>query len=343
MIRRSWSQVKSELARIAGASGMVMSDSRVMSYANVAIEELMQEGDWPSIVDRYNFRVYGGTITLPQDYERILYMKLNGISQVMQSPWYEFIGYGPTFLNDQPVSPHDTNPLLGVMGVLDRDDVCTFLDIPPVSDGVQYTLRVASTVQESSGATVIIQGLDGNGDFIRSNFNGEWIEGVAFVLSGAFPQVATSGQVFSKITGVIKPATRQPVNCYYVPVGGGSQTQIAHWEANATNISYRRYRIPGLNDDTQYCIETRIRRRFAPITKDSDILLIGNLPALKNMVQAVYYAESNEKDAYATSKAIAIGILRKEATAYIGQQRQRPFIGFGGDGLAASGRGLYVQ
>jgi hypothetical protein len=100
-----------------------------------------------------------------------------------------------------------------------------------------------------------------------------------------------------------------------------------------TRPYYRRYRIPNLSCTQTYCVEARLRKRFTPIVNVNDFLLIPNLPALSTMVQAVYFREAQDIQSYAAYKAIAVGILQKEMTAYIGKQRQKPLItvneGFG--------------
>ena len=59
------------------------------------------------------------------------------------------------------------------------------------------------------------------------------------------------------------------------------------------------------------------------------------------MVQAVYYREAKDPQAYAQYKAIAIDILQKEAKSYIGLQRQKPIITFG-EGMGVRPDGNYI-
>lgn len=351
MVRRTWGEVKETLARVAGQAGMSIADARLLANLNVMTEELMNELDTPSIIDRLDFKVTGGTITLPQAYERVFSMNLNGVPQTLQSPWFEFVGYGPDLITGVPASQLNGQweYLNQLNGVLDRDDVCLFKDIPPTALGTYYKLMIATTTDERVAGVqpgdVIVEGLDGNGDIIRSiDDSGNWINGVAFKFAqgGVFQQAAAL-QVYSQVTRVLKPLTKQPLDCYMIPVSGSGQgyTQIGRWEAQTTCPALRRYRINGLNCETEYCIKARLRRRFFTVRNDNDFLLISNLPALKAMIQAVNYSESEDPEKYAVYKAIATDILKKECKAYIGLQRQKPLITFG-EGLGVRQDGMYI-
>ena len=105
MIRRTFGSVKADLARVAGAAGQNVSDSQIMYYVNVSTEEFMNEYDWPAVIDRLRFKVTTGKIVLPGDYERIMMMTLDHVPMQMQSPWFEFVGYGLDLLTE--VQQHD--------------------------------------------------------------------------------------------------------------------------------------------------------------------------------------------------------------------------------------------
>lgn len=359
MVRRTLGDVRGELARVAGAVGMQRTDPRIINLLNAAIEELLSEAEWPSTIDRVDFRVYGGCITLPGPYERILYTKVNNVRMQMQSPWFEWVGLGPDLIQDTPIDPNQIDRLFQLEGVLDQDEVVLFKDIPSPTLGTFYNLMIASTTDEtyltagtsmSAGSapistlpSVIVQGLDGNGNWIRTDDNGTFIDGVKFQLTAgsSIISTATSTQDFSKIINVIKPVTRYPLNVYMTPIGQSVFTQIGQWAALETVPRYRRYRIHGLDHDKQYCVSTRITRRFVPVAADNDVLLIGNLPALKAMMIAVYYFETNKLDDYAKNKSVAVDILQKEAQRFLGKQRKKPLITFS-EGTGTRSSGMYI-
>ena len=138
-----------------------------------------------------------------------------------------------------------------------------------------------------------------------------------------------STQSIKYVTGTIKPVTKGNVLLYATTSDGATSTYIGQYAPKDTTPFYRQYRIPALKFDTNVtsrCVLARLRKRFVPITSDNDFLLISNLPAMKNMFQAMYYMEAKDPVSYANYKGAAIDILRKEAKAYVGLECQKPLI-----------------
>lgn len=342
MIRATYADLRPEIARIAGVSGMDVSDARVLAYTNLATQELINEGDWPQLIVRMRFKTSNCKINVPSEFDRIISLSVNGVPMPLQSPWFEFVGYGPGYLQATPSTQLDSGQLERLEGVLDKEQVATFQDIP--SDGSFYYPTIYATAPESVAGVrpvMTIQGYDENGQWIRSVVaNGEWIDGIQLAINGdSVPYGATSTQAFSVITAILKPVTNGWVNLY---VSGTQQNVfIGSYAPYDTRPYYRRYSIPNLTNGTTYCILARLRKRYAPIVSENDFLLIPNLPALSTMVQAVYYREAGNVQNYATYKQMAVDLLSKEMTAYIGKQRQKPLITVS-EGLGVRVGGLYV-
>ncbi len=331
MLRRNYGSIKADLARVCGSTGMNVADPRLMSYTNRAIEELISEGDWPTIIDRLKFSITNCTFVLPSDYDRMLYCTVNDIPQQMQSPWYEFVGYGLELLNT--VSTPNENSFLDsrLSGVLDKDAVATFRDIP--SDGVTRYPRVYGRVDERVAGVrpnIIIQGYDVDGNWITSDDGaGGRRDGVAVEINGdTAPYWIQSTQSFSYVTAISKPITKGNVLLYAATNDGATQDYVGQYAPYDETPFYRQYSIPSLrtNSTQPRCVLARCRRRFVKITRDADWLLISNLPALENMLQAVYYGQSGDPDNYVKYKLLAIDLLKKESKAYIGLQMQKPLF-----------------
>jgi len=348
MLRRTFGSVKDSLRRVVGSTGMNTSDPRLMDYVNRAIEELMPEGpggSWPTTVDRLKFQLTQCKFVLPSDYDRMLYCTVNDVPQQMQSPWFEFVGFGMELLN--LVSSPVTNLDRRFEGVIDKDNAATFEDIP--DDGNEYVLRVyAQTDERVDGVqpNIVIQGYDANGDWIRSSDGaGGFIDGVSVPINGdTAPYYIQTTQTFSTVTATIKPVTKKNVMVYAQPVALGTATYIGQYAAGDTTPLYRQYSIPGLaftdNNPTRVVL-ARCLHKFVPIRTDADFLLISNLPALETMIQAVYYRECNDPDSYAKFKLVAIDILKKESKAYIGLSNQKPLMTIS-EGAGMRGDALYI-
>ena len=355
MIRARYSDFQAQLARVSGSTGMAPTDPRVMDYTNAAIFELMNEGDWPSLIARLQFKVTQPRIVVPAEFDRILYLTVNHSPVPMQSPWFEFVGDGPDLVQSPYGSePQDQNNSLlrRFIGVLDREQIYTFEDIP--QDGNQWFPQIYGTVNELTppGQTVPtanrpvfrLLGYDSVGNWIRTqDINAQWVDGIDMPINGDTPpfifQAATS---ISQVTGITKPVTNGNVILYAVCPATGVTKYIGNYTPNDTVPYYRSYKIPGLSLQGQTaCIIARVRRRYTPILTPNDFLLISNLPALTTMLQAVYYREAKDFQNYKFYKGEAIDILRKEMTAYIGQQRTKPAITFG-EGTGVRRDGMYI-
>ena len=314
---RTVNDVKHELSRIAGVTGFRVTDDRFLAKLNGAILELMHEGDWPGIVDRYQFRVYGGVITLPGDLERIMGICADDLPLEMRSPWYEFVQDGP--------GPQGEGRFVDV--AIDRGEACTFRPIPV--DGTEYSLRVLGQVDERvSGLRprIIVKGYDTDGQWVRSQVNGVWIDGVSIEINGdAHPIYETTDQAWSFVESVVKPATRGYV--YLQAVRGDVVQHLATYAPKETLPSYRQYLVPVLDPSSAHRVIVRARKRFVPVAAGTDYLLVSNLGALESMVGALQKRETDDFAGYAALKGIAIDLLRKEAASYLGKTR-KPAITF---------------
>ncbi len=349
MLRRIYSDLKPHLARVAGSTGMNTSDPRLMAYVNIAIEELISEFDWPSVIDRLRFKLSPckTTFVLPSDYDRMLMCTVDGVPAQMQSPWFEFVGYGLDLLNSYSSVPGGFDAIERFEGVLDKEDAAGFEEIPA---GGPWYIRVMGTKDElvdDVRPVINIQGYDAENNFIRtSDGAGGFKDGIDVEINGdTVPFWTQTNQSLRYLTATIKPVTKGYVLLYVANADNSIVHYIGQYAPNDTTPFYRQYSIPVLRRffNSNHCttILARCRKRFVPITKDADFLLISNLPALQSMVQACYYRDAHDEDSYLRYKTIAVDILKKEAKAYIGLQRMKPFMTVG-EGPGVRQDGVYI-
>jgi len=310
MIQLTLKDARPELSRIAGVTGFRVTDDRFLDRLNRAIEELMHEGDWPGVVDRYRFAVFGGLITLPGDLERILGIALDGGSPLaMSSPWYEFVQNGP--------GPQEERGWLDT--VLDRGECCTFQGIP--DDGTAYTLRVYGRVDERVNGErpkILLRGFDGNGGWIRTQMGEDWIDGVEVEINGdTAPFFIIPPMGFRMVEAVLKPQTRGTVDIK--ATNGAAVYHLASYAPIETHPSYRRYFVPFLDPAITHNVLIRARKRFVPVRDDNDFLLISHMGALGAMLKALQKSDADDIGGYFNFKKIAVGLLNKEARSYFGE------------------------
>lgn len=337
---RSFGQVKAQLAKIAAVTGVQMTDSRVMYYANLAIEELMNEGDFPGVVDRYYFVTQNHHIILPDFLDRILGVSVNDRPYAMRSPWFEFVEYGP--------GPQNDNNCRWVDDVIDRDEVAIQALFPSEDEG-PWTLYVKAQYDESVDGvnpSIVIQGGTGDNRQVRTFYGTSYMWGENFEINPDSPYETYGTAVFTSVTSVVKPVTKGYIELWATNGTPAEDTLLATYGPDETFPSYHEYFLPTLkdclvgiaacwtgccgddseeeNDQRNLRVLVRARKRFIPILTDNDTLIISNLPALMAMMQAVVKREQSDLQGYALYKAQAVDIMNKEAKSYRGNIKTPP-------------------
>lgn len=284
-MRAILSQAKPAVARVLG---MCETDPAVIDYINEAQQRLITRGKWVGTTVKYRVCVNDGCLTWPRQVEAIEAYALCCSPGIIRNQWYEFAGNGPGLV--------DEDSCIGNQMVDQGEGFCTFDDIHAVT----HKLRVQSTVAESTNQFLIVQGYDAAGVWIRTLDGTTYIDGEKIPISTT---VQTSVNIFSRVTGVIKPPTNGNIKLYdYDPVGL-TQVLIGDYEPDEEIPNYRRSLIPSLpagpfeqcdgttSDRVKITIMAKLK--YIPAVNDNDFLLIGNIPALKDMVQSIKKAEND--------------------------------------------------
>jgi hypothetical protein len=345
MISRTYGDLKGELARVAGTTGMKVTDARMLVLTNMAVQELMNEGPWPGVVDRWHIRVFDGKIVLPPQLDMMLEFTADGVPNQIMSPWAEFVNYGPGVQEDiLPRAWTNRRNWWNCAGgnVYDRGEIPVVTPIP-ISDGScscsdvpvgPWNLRLYADPlgDETPGAYATVQGLDANGLVIRTQISDgsggmEWINGERVSITSGSGYVE-SVENFSVVQAFTKPETNKYVRM--TAWNGSVEVELSNYAPWETTPSYHHYYAPQLQpscgetrDATSCCgvVLARCRRRFVPVEEDTDVMLITNILALKSMLIAQWKREAGNLDEYAAQKLTAVDLMRKEAVAYTGKVR----------------------
>lgn len=329
---------------MCGTSGMSVTDPRVLERTNQAILELANEGQFPGVYDRWHIIAINGNIILPPELDMLVEFTEAGVPAAIQSPWAEFVAWGPGPAEDLIVGGRRWFGC-GGGNLYDRGEVCTRVPIPPMTSGSgcvceedeklgPWKLRFYADPLTNDNVTATVQGLNVNGLVIRtevalSNGSGtEWINGERIGISSGSGFTETVSE-FSAVTSVTFPQT----NGYkrLVAWNGLEELELSNYAPNETSPVYHAYFSPYLEsakDSTNPCcrvVLARARRRFVPVREDTDVLMISNLMALKSMIIAQWKREAGNLDEYAAQKLTAVDIMRKESVAYRGKVRAPAF------------------
>lgn len=313
------SDARSTISRVLG---ICSTDSRVADYINEATRRLLYEGKWVGTYGRFRICTNGNEsdsiITWPRRLETVETVSICNQPGTIRNEWFEFLGSGP--------GPLDSERNIGLT-LVDRGNAYTTSDI--VTTGNPKKLKVYSASAEAVGLKLVVHGEDVNGNAVyTSSVPGEQI---TIAVAGTL-----STNTFSRITGVQKATTTSAVTVFEYDTVTTTERQIAYYEPDETNPEYRRSIIPGLQnmgtcEDCESGQEVEVvgKLRFIPVVNATDIILIGNLSALKLAVMAIKKEESDllgEATAYMYGGILPSGVnvigavpmLQKELSHWIG-------------------------
>ncbi len=292
--------------------GVCSTDSRVVTYINEATQRLMTRGKWVGTVQKYAVCVSGGCITWPRQIATIESVAVCDTPIKIRNEWHEFLENG--------VGLRDADD--GGLTLYDRGTACSFDDM----SGTTKKIKVYADVPEDSSARILLQGLDENGNWIRTQDAGSWVDGEYVSINASTPQLST--KFFSSLTSVQKPVTNGTVRIYQYDTVATTQTPMGYYEPDETIPWYRRSLITDLVNQgacdgastscATKAVTVMAKMAFIPVVNDTDYLLIGNIPALKDMIQSIRKYENNLFEEAQAWESKAIMELDKELSSYLG-------------------------
>lgn len=298
--------------RIPEQLSLCRDDAKVVSFINEAQQRLLQRPEkfWGTYA-RYRCNVYGKCLTWPRHFATLELAAVNNTPVVVRNLWFEFLesGWG--------IRDCDSCDLQ----MLDKGNSASFEDIC----GTHKKIKVYCDVPETSGSRILLQGYDQSGNWIRTLDAGTWVDGEYVLLNAATPQMTAN--VFSAYTGAIKPLTNGTVRLYEYDTTTATQRPIAIYEWDEEVPNYRRSFIPGLtfNATTGYAtVEVIAKLDHIPVRNDNDYLIIGNIPALKEMCLAIKHYEENAVQLGQLAEARAVQLMKNEARHYEGSGKVVP-------------------
>jgi hypothetical protein len=302
MLRLTFGKVKSLVANVLN---LCSTDDRVLDYVNRACERLLYDRKAVQTVARYRVCLNKACITWPRQLETIEAYSVCDWPGTVRNWWYEFLDSGPGGL--------DSDSCAG-MQLIDRGDAVAFDDVI----GSSSTLAISVDVAETTTEDFIVQFWDVNGNWIRTQDAGVWIDGeiLALPVPGNYSTTTNQCAPFGLVR-VIKPVTNGVVRLW--EYDGASYRPLAYYEPDETIPVYRRSLIPGLNSDTTYRAVTVMGKlRHIPATGDNSFLVIGHSDAIRLACQAIAKEEKNLPDEAVKYWQLAFDCLEKQARHWHG-------------------------
>lgn len=279
--------------------------------------------------------------TLPAKYARIINASVCTTGIRIQNEFYELLEAG---IGLKPGSPCQT--CCPPLEAYDRGGFPTMADLPPSN---QY-LRLYTTdpADIEAGARLLIHGaLDQNGNGIYTQNGLAQVNGVYLTCESPF---STTSMIISAFDGIQKDPTQGDVILKAVDATSGQETLLSRYGPTEVNPSYRRYFFNGL---PSCCFNTSMpavtitalaKLEFQPVVRDTDQLIVGNIPALIRMALSVRYSRMDAPSApglEVKNYKMAIKLLNDELRHYLGELM--PAINFSPYGTATLQKQLIGQ
>lgn len=266
---------------------------------------LMGPESWWDVQHRMALCVENGCITWPRGIASIEAMSHCG-PMTIRNGWFEFLesGYGIRGCN-----PCENQ-------LFDRGTGVTFRDVR-----FGYSHKITTSVIEEEGLEFGILGYNCLGNWVRSqDINGAWRDGVwaPIPTNPLTPYTGQTQWALGGITELIKPVTNGLLNLFDWHLTSFDSQQIGVYEHDETRPSYRKSMVGGVKSDGPSHVTIMYRQEWKPVRNDNDFLLIANIPALSEMMQAIKLYRQNAFALASGHEGKAMQLLDREVSHYIG-------------------------
>lgn len=326
--RLTLSQLQAPASRIQKVLGIPALDPRFTALANQAQIELLERPEkWWGSIQTYLVCAIDENFTWPRQFAAIEQFSVCGSPVPVRNQWYEFQSNGPG-RGRHCVDPAGPNGGLWRdwnLEAVDRGTACCFSDIIPAGKKIAVYVDVA----EAAGASILLQGYDDNGNWIRTNPGGTWQDGETLAVSVSGPVYSVSN--FSALTGTQKPPSNGNWRLYEYTVATGSQRALAVYEPDETVPMYRRSHVRGLkhvnccsssSSSSSSCPPKTIlvvaKMAHIDMVNPTDYAVIQSIPAFKEMMQAIQKQDDGFFDDARKLETSAIARLQAQLKHFTG-------------------------
>lgn len=298
----------------SSALGLQPCSAEWLRLLNEAIQRLIQGPEtWWECVFKMRVAVLSGCITWPRNVASIQSIAMCGVPISTRNLFFEFLesGYGIRCCNTQCDYQ-----------LLDKGTGVTFRDIRH-----GYTVKLVSETAEDADLEMGLLGYDCEGNWIRTtDEDGNWRDGV-WIPVPTSPNAPYTGQqqfALGAITEIIKPVTNNNLLLYDYNVLTGDSQQIGVYEWDEIRPVYRKSQLGGVPTTGTTYVDVLYKQEFKPARNDNDFLLIDNIPAISEMMQAVQLYRSNNMQLASGHEAKAYQILDRAVQHYVGNGTGQP-------------------
>lgn len=293
----TFGDAKTALARHV-RTGRCPDNADVAFDINEACDRLLRAQDTLYSLDILRIWTQNNSISLPRGYVSARMVRIDYIPRSIQTVPYEFLEFGPrnaTNAHTQLVDEGVGHPC--------------FFNVP--SDQ-EYGLFCASSEQEDEVQSLQFRAIRNDGSMILLDGSPDLTLPIKFWNGGAegsltYQPTNQFSTTVSKVTQVLLPSgLKGYISFYAVDPDDGSMWFLSRYHPEETRPAYRRYRLPNFNNGTVFgsttrgtdpedglCVECLCKKEHVTMSRDNDILTVQNLEALKLMLMAIHWEDSD--------------------------------------------------
>lgn len=290
---------------ILAVTGMCATSDDFKSIVNEATRKLVNRGPgeraWYGTVKRLQICTDSNCITWPRFVGTVLAVNTFGSNIPVQNGWFNFMpfnrgdfsGSGFRWVNGS---------CAGNLTVVNGDDSPVAQNVPC---GQNFYVRVFPQTRLDVGKKITIFGIDRYGQVLRTKrSDGVYRDGMEIVV--ALPFTSSSAPV-RRIGRVLKEKTSGDLRTFLYDADNDATHNCSIYGPEETSPSYRQSKIQNMRSvccDGVTTVQAMVKLQFIPVNYASDMVLIGNIDALKYMIQSIRAGESgNARDAAAYEAA----------------------------------------
>jgi len=283
MFRLTLGKVKSA---VANAINMDCDDTRVADYVNRAQERLLYRMKSTQTVMRFRVCVTNDCIVWPRQIETIETFSVCNSPYPVRNQWYEFLGSGPG-IQDSDCACGDQ--------LIDRGDVASFDNVT----GSASTLAISCDETETTTTKVQLYFYDNNGNWVRTQEAGVWVDGEYVSLPAVGYSYTTHQCKVGGFVRIIKPVTNSVIRLWEYDTVTTLYRALGVYESDEEIPVYRSSFVPGLVDSdaegdcTAQTVIVMAKLRHIPVTNDTDYLIIAHTDAIRLAAQAIRFEENS--------------------------------------------------
>jgi hypothetical protein len=267
------------------AAGCCPSSQQFIDLINDATERLMDAGDWSGLLVPIRTCAKNGCVVLPSWVGEVRAVNICNSSLPVHGIFWSFI-------------PENMYPACcgGLAGLNAYGTSPVYWDI----FGDDRTVRAYHQASADAGKIVTVFGLDNDNQVLRHKDSaGDWVEGVEITLGSPFGSTST---FVRKIERLLLPDDLQkPINLYAYNAVTALLEPIGEYQPGEVNPQFQRYKLsmpPSCGTACTDCDTTPlvllVKLAYRPVSRDTDLVLVPKLSALKDAVSAVRYREAGD-------------------------------------------------